>query len=257
MICLEADKNPETFLGKGTVMRKILITNDDGIGSDGIRRLAETALAFGEVWVVAPDSQRSAASHSITLRHPVEVHPHDFPVDGVHAFSCSGTPGDCVRVGSLSIMDGKPDVLLSGINFGYNVASDIQYSATTGAAFEGEFQSFLSIAFSEAANGCHETTDRYLEEILAELIDRPYVPGQILNVNFPGCPLSECRGVLRDRAVSRRAFYNDQYDTVERFADGGVSLMVNGIFTTVPEEGTDYGAILDNYVSIGAVRNIS
>ena len=98
--------------------RKILITNDDGIESDGIARLAEAAKEFGEVWIVAPESQRSAASHSITLRHPIDVLPHDFPVEGVHAFSCSGTPGDCVRVGSLNIMPVKPDVVLSGINFG-------------------------------------------------------------------------------------------------------------------------------------------
>ncbi len=237
--------------------RRILITNDDGIESDGIRRLAEAAKEFGEVWVVAPESQRSAASHSITLRHPIDVHPYNFSVEGVHAFSCTGTPGDCVRVGSLSIMPQKPDVVFSGINFGYNVASDIQYSATAGAAFEGEFQGYLSIAFSEGMNGCHEVTDRYLKEIIAELIDTPYTPGQILNVNFPKCKLEECNGILRDRKVSRKAFFTDSYRAVEEFANGGVSLMVDGKYIPQNEEGTDYGAVMDNYVSIGVVRNIS
>lgn len=237
--------------------RKILITNDDGIESDGIARLAEAAKEFGEVWIVAPESQRSAASHSITLRHPIDVLPHDFPVEGVHAFSCSGTPGDCVRVGSLNIMPVKPDVVLSGINFGYNVASDIQYSATAGAAFEGEFQGYLSIALSEGINGCHEVTDRYLKEILAELLEKPYEPGYIWNVNFPQCKLDECKGILRDRIVSRKAFYTDRYRAVEEFANGGVSLMVDGLFSPEAEELTDFGAILDNYVAVGRVRNLS
>ncbi len=238
-------------------MRRILITNDDGIESDGIRRLAETAKEFGEVWIIAPESQRSAASHSITLRHPIDVHPFNFPVEGVHAFFCTGTPGDCVRVGSISIMPEKPDVVFSGINFGYNVASDIQYSATAGAAFEGEFQGYLSIAFSEGISGNHEVTDRYLKEIMEELIDKPYVPGQIWNVNFPHCKLEECKGILRDRKVSRKSFFTDRYKAVEEFSNGGVSLMVDGIFMPSSEEGTDYGAVLDNYVAIGVVRNLS
>lgn len=85
-------------------MRSIFITNDDGIDAEGIIRLANTAKEFGDVWVVAPDGQHSAASHSISLREPVDVYPHDFPVEGVHAFSCNGTPADCVRVGTLNIV---------------------------------------------------------------------------------------------------------------------------------------------------------
>ncbi|SFC84606.1 5'/3'-nucleotidase SurE [Butyrivibrio sp. YAB3001] len=238
-------------------MKKILITNDDGIESDGIRRLAQAAKKFGDVWIVAPESQRSAASHSITLRHPIDVHPHEFPVEGVHAFSCSGTPGDCVRVGTLNIMPEKPDFVFSGINFGYNVASDIQYSATAGAAFEGEFQGYLSIAFSEGMNGCHEVTDKYLEDIIKELIEKPYVQGQIWNVNFPQCKLEECKGVLRDRKVSRKSFFTDSYKAVEEFSNGGLSLMVDGKYMPSSEDDTDYGAVLDNYVSVGIVRNIS
>ena len=108
---------------EGWSMKQILITNDDGIFADGLVRLASIAKEFGDVWVVAPDGQRSAASHRITLHQPVDVNPAvDFPVEGVHAFSCSGTPADCVRVGSLYVMKKKPDLVLSGINYGYNVA---------------------------------------------------------------------------------------------------------------------------------------
>ncbi len=234
----------------------ILITNDDGINADGIIRLAEAAKDFGKVWVVAPAEQRSAASHSITLRHSLELHPHDFPVKGVKAFSCSGTPGDCVRVGSLNVMPKRPDVVLSGINYGYNLASDIQYSATAGAAFEGEFQGYLSIAVSEDASSMHEVTDKYLKEVLEELLQEPYVPGEILNVNFPGCTLEDFRGILRDREVSRLAFFNDHYDVLQKFPDGGMELMVHGVHVPGEEEGTDYAAVMGNYISIGRVRNV-
>ena len=74
--------------------KRILITNDDGIDADGLIRLVQAAKDFGEVWVVAPDGQRSAASHSISLRNPIDVYPYEFPVSGVHAYSCSGTPAD-------------------------------------------------------------------------------------------------------------------------------------------------------------------
>lgn len=237
-------------------MRSILITNDDGIAADGLLRLAAAAKEFGEVWVVAPDSQRSAMSHSITLREPIDVFPHDFPVSGVRAYSCSGTPGDCVRVGSLNIMPHKPDAVLSGINFGYNVASDIQYSATAGAAFEAAFQGYLSIALSEAASPCHEVTDTYLREILAELLEQPPMPNSIWNVNFPGCSLAECGGILRERKVSHGAFYRDRYLVQEQLPDGGLRLMVDGIYNEDAEEGTDFRAVVDRYISVGIAKNI-
>ena len=237
-------------------MRSILVTNDDGITADGLIRLAEAAKAFGEVWVVAPDGQRSAASQSITLRSPIDVRPHDFSVKGVRAFSCSGTPGDCVRVGSLSIMPAKPDVVLAGINYGFNVASDIQYSATAGAAFEAAFQGCLAIALSEDTGPSHEVTDAFLPEILAKLITEAPQPGRILNVNFPGCPLRECRGILEDRKVSGGTFYRDHYNVLEKLPGGGVRLMVEGVYNEDAEEGTDFRAVVDNYISIGIVKNV-
>lgn len=236
--------------------RRILITNDDGIDADGIIRLAEAALEFGDVWVVAPAHQRSAASHCITLRETIDVYPYDFPVEGVHAFSCSGTPADCVRVGGLSVMPQRPDVVLSGINFGYNVATDIQYSATAGAAFEAAFQGYIAIALSESMDGCHEVTDAYLGEILSEYMDVRLSYGQILNVNFPGCPLSECRGILRDRKTSHDSFFHDRYNAVGKLPKGGVRYMVEGIHNEQAEEGTDFLAVLDNYISVGIVNNV-
>lgn len=238
-------------------MRSILITNDDGIEADGIIRLAAAAKKYGDVWVVAPDSQRSAASHSISLHNYVDVFPVEFPVEGVHAYSSSGTPADCIRIGCLNIMPNKPDIVLSGINLGYNVASDLQYSATVGAAFEGAFQGILSIAISEEANDCHEVTNHYLDSILAELFSKKLAYGQIYNVNFPGCQLSDCKGVVRDMPVSHGMFFRDHYIELEKLPGWGVRYMVEGDYNEDAEEGTDFKAVVDKYISIGIVNNIS
>ncbi len=230
---------------------KILVTNDDGINSEGLIRLAKAAKDFGEVWVIAPESERSAASHCITLRTHIDIYPHDFPVDGVRAFTCSGMPGDCVRVGGLSVMDERPDVVLSGINFGYNVASDIQYSATCGAAFEAEFQGYRAIAVSEGSSGIHEVTDRYLHEILTEGMEYENRDRQIINVHFPDCPLSEYKGILRDRTVSKGMVYKDIYNAIEELENGGTRYMVEGILQKIGEPGTDLEAVAAGYLPLG------
>ena len=237
-------------------MRKILITNDDGIDADGIVRLARAATEFGEVWVVAPDSQRSAMSHSVILRHSIDAWKVEFPVPGVQAYACDGKPADCVRIGVLNIVPGKPDHVFSGINYGYNAATDLQYSATAGAAFEAAFQKIHTIAFSEEACENHEVSDRYLKAIIAELLEKPLGVNQIWNVNFPGCGLAECKGILRDRKVSTDVFYKDRYNETV-VSEGRISYMVEGIRNYNAEEGTDLKAIFDYYVSVGVVANIS
>ncbi len=241
-------------------MRKILITNDDGVFAHGLIRLVQVALKFGEVWVVAPDSQRSAVSHSISLRGSFDLWQVDFPVEGVHAFACTGTPADCVRIGVLNIVPGKPDVVFSGINHGYNVATDLQYSATVGAAFEAAFQGIHAIAFSENfnedADSENEVTDKYLEQIISELLDEPLDKNEIHNVNFPACSLAECRGIKTECKVSDGVFYKDRYDMTSK-EDGRYTCTVVGERRWEAEEGTDLRAVLDNYIAVGKARNIS
>ena len=233
-----------------------LITNDDGIMSDGLIRLARAAAALGEVWVVAPDGERSAASHRITLRDDVYVRPcQDFPVEGVHAFLCSGTPADCVRVACRFLMPQKPDAVLSGINRGYNTGTDLQYSATAGAAFEGAFQGYPSYAFSEGADGGHEVTDAYLETMLKEALETDPGRNRIWNINFPDCPLTECKGVKRGVTVDPKPCYEDNY-VAEELGDGTMKFSVRGTRTENSAEGTDLRAVLDGYVAAGYVRNI-
>ena len=237
-------------------MSEIMLTNDDGIFTDGMERLARTASKLGEVWIVAPDSERSGKSHAASFHSSIEAWEVDYPVPGVRAFASTGTPADCVRIGLLNIIPGSAEFVFSGINYGFNLATDLQYSATVGAAFEAAFQKKHVIAFSEDASPVHEVTDRYLEEIMIELMEKPLEADQIWNVNFPSCTLSECRGILRDRKTFLGEFYKDRYNETP-LENGRISYMVEGIRNWEGEEGTDLKAILDNYVSIGRANNIS
>ena len=237
-------------------MHTILITNDDGITADGLYRLAKEAQNFGKVYIVAPDGQRSAASHSITLHGTIDIFPYEYPLGGVKVWTCSGTPADCVRVGSLYLMPQKPDVVLSGINKGYNTATDIQYSGTVGAALEAAFQGCKGIAISEQDCNCHEVTDHCLHDLLAELLETELLPDQILNVNIPGCKLSECSGILRNRTVSRSMFFTDRYRKITDLPKDGIRLEVDGLYSEEAEAGTDMRAVIDRYISIGIVNRI-
>ncbi len=237
--------------------RIILITNDDGIKSDGLRRLVHAAKDFGEIWVVAPDDQRSASSHSITVHGTIDIYPYDYGIEGVKAFVCMGTPGDCVRAGSLGVMPYRPDVVISGINHGYNVGTDIQYSGTCGAAFEASFQGYHGIAVSEGIDGNHEVTDKYLKEMLEEVIDKKLMFGQIWNINFPDCSLSEYKGILSERKASQGKIFDDSYKVIKELSDGGKRYVIDGREVMISEEGSDLRAVQDNYISIGIVNNVA
>ena len=233
----------------------ILITNDDGIDSPGLRKLAEAAQQFGEVWVVAPDGQRSALSHSYTWRESVRVWPVPFSVEGVKAYACSGTPADCARIGILKLVPGRPDQVMAGINSGYNIARDIQYSATLGAVMEAAEWGIPATAFSQGDASYQEVVDRYLPGLMEECLAHPAGRGEVWNVNFPCCDLADCKGIQWDCRVSTDTYYADSYQEVAE---------ENGVITLrlVPDriwkgtEGTDLAAVIDNYIAVGRVRNI-
>lgn len=235
-------------------MKKILIVNDDGIGASGIERLARLAKKYGKVWVVAPATQQSGASHSINLRTAMKCRKVEFPVEDVEAYMLEGSPADCTRVGVLKIVPGKPDLVLSGINYGYNAGSDTMYSGTVGAAVEGAFQGIPSVAISEGFKEASLITDKYLEEILdkviPEIIDKPVEKYVITNINFPDCELEDLKGIAWDVAVSKGLVYTDDYAATP-CEDGSVDYMVDGTFGVKAEEGTDLYAIFDNYISVG------
>ena len=237
-------------------MRKILVVNDDGITSEGLVRLARLAKKYGEVWVIAPNRQFSAKSHSATFWEPVDIWPVDFPVEGVHAYAISGTPSDCSCLGINEVIPGGPDRVFCGINLGFNIASDIQYSATVGAAMEAASHGVHTIAFSEHHEAPHDITDKYIEQIADELIDKPLGKNEIWNVNFPGCTLEECKGIKYDCIVSQDDFYAGGYNEISRDGDR-ITYQIDFARNWKGEEGTDLGAIVGNYISVGKVKNYS
>lgn len=236
--------------------RRILVTNDDGIDSDGIHLLAKTAMQFGEVTVVAPDTQRSAASHHCIFSKPLTLKRYDFGIDGIDAYSLDGTPADCARIGILAVMDRKPDIVLSGVNHGYNIASDVQYSGTIGAALEATIHGVQGIAVSMGMTIGLDVVEHYLPSLLEEYISKPLPRDKVWNINFPECTLKECKGVLRDVSVHMKDFYGD-ICTKEPVDDNTWTIRNTARRIWEAPEGTDLYAIINNYVSVGTVSNLS
>src|SRR5438876_764343 len=164
-------------------MPRILVTNDDGIYSEGIRKLAKALAPLGEVVIVAPDREQSAASHALTLNRPLrllQLETNEWIVDG--------TPTDCVNLGVLKLFDDKrPDIVVSGVNFGPNLGDDVTYSGTISAAFEGALLNIPSVAFSSliAKNFSFDPCVEFAAELVRWFLDEPRNPQIILNVNFP------------------------------------------------------------------------
>ena len=234
---------------------RILIVNDDGIRSRGIVRLAEAALHFGRVWVVAPEQQCSGMSQKISIFDPISVTPFDFPVPVEAAWSIGGTPADCVKTAVNYLLTEKPDFVFSGINNGYNTGFDTAYSGTVGASMEALMKGIPAIAFSNHLNGSYETVDRFLVPLMEELLASPLPPSEMWNVNFPGVPLSECGGILRDRRVAPVQLYRDLY-TRNDLPDGSFVLRNASLPISpglVPED-TDVYAVLTGHVSVGKLR---
>ncbi len=164
---------------------KILICNDDGIKSGGLKALAEKLAEKNEVLVIAPDGNRSACSHTLTVRDSIKIAEYD-KISGCRAYSISGSPADCVKIAKHVFSEFTPDVVLSGINKGHNLGSDIMYSGTVAIAYEAAFFGFPAFAFSSFS---HDEGDFSLfAQISSEIIDKLLpltTSGQIWNVNFP------------------------------------------------------------------------
>lgn len=160
----------------------VLCSNDDGIDSPHLEQLAQRIEEFADVVVVAPERQRSAASHAITLHKPLrltEVRPR--------RYSLSGTPVDCVYLGILKLVDRKPAVVVSGVNDGYNLGSDVFYSGTVAAAVEGALRGAAGIACSLSPRASHPAEAmKFAAEVVRAAIAEPMPGGTVLNVNMPG-----------------------------------------------------------------------
>lgn len=238
--------------------RKILLVNDDGIEADGLRRLAVMAGELGEVWVVAPDRQCSAMSHRLTLYESMSLREESFPVPVAGAWRLGGTPADCVKVALGYLLPERPDFVFSGINRGWNAGFDVAYSGTVAAAMEAVMLGVPAIAFSTEYPENYETAEALLPELARELMERDPGRRAIWNVNFPGCPAAELRGVLYERAVAPLQLYSDGF-LEERGEDGALRLWQRGVRTdpSLMPEGTDLAALLAGYVSVGRLRSVT
>jgi len=178
---------------------KILVTNDDGINAEGIRVLAKTLSAEHEVTVIAPDAERSGASHSLSYHSPIIYEKADFE-GGIHAYRVFGTPADCVKFGILYVLKDKPDVVVSGINRGANLGTDVMYSGTVAAAMEAVYLGVRGIAISASpfigiTAGHYETAAKYLLNNLKRLLELSPPDGTLFNINVPPRTSDEINGV--------------------------------------------------------------
>ena len=234
----------------------ILVANDDGIASPGLLRLANAAARLGDVWVAAPAGQCSGMSQKITIAGEISVEKRNFPADVKAAYAIGGTPADCVKTAIKSLLPVKPDVVFSGINSGFNTGFDIAYSGTVAAAIEAVLNGIPAIAFSAQHDGSYDVTDRYILDIARELLAAPLAPGEIWNVNFPGCPLDEFKGILRERTIAPKFIFDNTYSANPR--SGGMTLIPDADFIAHGDApaGSDIEAVLHGYISIGKVKSM-
>ncbi|MBR3578812.1 MAG: 5'/3'-nucleotidase SurE [Bacteroidales bacterium] len=238
-------------------MALILITNDDGYASKGLRTLVEVAKEFGEVVVVAPDGPRSASSHAITMNTPLRLHHYQTDEDGTRYFRTNGTPCDCVKLGLRVVLKNRPaDLVLSGINHGSNSSVSLIYSGTMGAAVEATLSHVPAIGFSLLdyhADADFTAARHYVRLILQEMLRHPFTDEASLNVNIPNVPLQAIKGVK----VTRQAKGYWQEEMVERTDPyGGKYYWLTGrLEITDNGEDTCEWALQHNYVSVQPVQN--
>jgi 5'-nucleotidase len=223
-------------------MTRILITNDDGIFSQGIRQLASSLAAIAEVFVVAPDREQSATGHSLTLSRPLRMQKVE-----ENWFAVDGTPTDCVNLGVLSLLkDHPPDLVCSGINFGLNLGDDVTYSGTVSATFEGTLLGIPSVAFSqEVGEGFSFAPAASFARRLVEVLLAGELPRDLLlNVNVPA---GEIQGVSFTR-LGRRVY--KQSVTENRDPRGRKYYWIAGTPQWDKASGTDYEAVSTGRISV-------
>lgn len=233
---------------------RILLCNDDGIHAPGISALYETVHALGDVHVIAPDAERSAAGHAITLADPIK----SMPVEKngqFFGYAIGGTPADCIKLAVCAILkETPPDLILSGINLGSNTGISVIYSGTVSAATEGVVLGIPGIAFSLCtyADPEWDTAKRIAEQITERVIRDPLPPGILLNVNIPNLPYDRLRGIKVTR-MGRSRFIEKFYKRLDPrgrtyyWLDGSLEVHDDG-------KDIDIHAVNDGFVSVTPIH---
>jgi 5'-nucleotidase len=233
----------------------ILVTNDDGVNAPGIRHLVDAIKDLGRVVVVAPDKPQSGMGHAITIGFPLRLNKVNF-MDGVEAWSCSGTPVDCVKLAVDKVLHRKPDLCLSGINHGANHSINVIYSGTMSAAIEAAIESIPSIGFSlldYSLEADFTGAKKYARIIVQELMSQKKIEKHLcLNVNIPYVAEQLIQGVK----VCRQAYAKYEEDFKQRNDPHGRKYYwLTGDFVNFDEgTDTDVWALQHNYVSVVPVQ---
>lgn len=232
----------------------ILITNDDGIQADGLIELAKAIKDVANVYVVAPDTQRSATGHAITIHNPIMIN-EEYIDDNIKAYSISGTPADCVKLGIESIFkDVNIDLVLSGINNGANLGTDVIYSGTVSAAIEGLIQNKPSIAISYDSFKVSKEKYKKASDYVVNLVnniknDMHIFDDCILNVNIPD---KDVKG-FKITKLGIRKYENDIEERLSPY--GKRYVWIGGkIKEIVQEENSDISATENGYISITPIN---
>ena len=222
---------------------RILVSNDDGYQSEGIKQLTQTLSEIAEVVVVAPNENKSAASSSLTIGKPLEPIQIDENV-----FAIDATPSDCVHLALCGFLKKSIDLVVTGINFGANLGDDVIYSGTVAGAIEGRFLGLPSIAISLTGWKCeHFETAAIIAKRLVEKIEKaPLSHNTIINVNVPDVPIEEIKGIkstrLGNRHMSEPSIQDQNDPSLYWIGENGPEAD-NG-------EGTDFYAVTNNFVSV-------
>jgi 5'-nucleotidase len=235
---------------------RILLTNDDGIHAPGLEALERIASRLSDdIWICAPSEEQSGAGHSLTLTRPIRLRQHD-----ARRFSVTGTPTDAVTMALKRLMDTPPDLILSGVNRGANLGDDVTYSGTVSAAFEGALAGIRAVALSQvySVEGMGDTVpfgaaEHWGEAVLRPLLDVPFPPRTLVNVNFPPLAAGEVRGIR----VVRQGFHDYARGSVVEGTDPrGFRYYwfgLHGIEHTAGSQ-TDLEAIAEGYVAVTPLR---
>ncbi|MBK6732046.1 MAG: 5'/3'-nucleotidase SurE [Bacteroidetes bacterium] len=232
----------------------ILITNDDGFTAPGISALVEAMMELGNVIVLAPDKPQSGMGHAITINDPLRLKKLDF-FGEVEAYSCSGTPVDCVKIAKDKILHHKPDLCVSGINHGSNSSINIIYSGTMSAALEASIEGIPAIGFSlldYSHSADFSAAKKYAYTIAKQVLEFGLPDNVLLNVNIPALPFEEIAGMrICRQAVAK---WEEEYD--ERLDPTGKKYYwLTGKFVNYDKgDDTDEWALANNYVSIVPVQ---
>lgn len=228
----------------------ILISNDDGIHSEGIYYLVDAVKDQDIVTVFAPESERSAVSHGLTLHKPLRMKKTNFRINDIEAYAVNGTPADCVVLGLYKLKENRPKLILSGINRGPNIGADVFYSGTLAGAVEGYIAGLPAVAFSLASftNLHWETAKRVASYITRLVIKYGLPPKVVLNVNIPNLPYEKIRG-YKCTSLGGWEYHNQLEEKIDPRKDSYYWLSEHIVHISTGDD-SDVKAINDGFVSV-------